>query len=170
MNCVDIITNKRWFTEVQAKRTFTAEELSMRRAEMARRRRNLSEKRNEEVKVGVFMVLFALSSPHAQRRSMDKHNTNSEILRYTCRWRLSTSCSRSRCGRTTKRGRQGLTATTRLPMKAAVLRPQPTPCLCAGSATRTAVESLCRQRSSRARLVEHSAVAGQQTGKLEYHA
>jgi len=39
------------FTEVQAKKVFTAEELSMRRAEMARRRRNLSEKRNEEVKV-----------------------------------------------------------------------------------------------------------------------
>ena len=37
--------------EVQAKKVFTAEELSMRRAEMARRRRNLSEKRNEEVKV-----------------------------------------------------------------------------------------------------------------------
>ncbi|KAI1178195.1 PAPA-1-like conserved region-domain-containing protein [Nemania sp. FL0916] len=36
--------------EVQAKKHFTAEELSMRRAEMARRRRNLSEKRNEEVK------------------------------------------------------------------------------------------------------------------------
>lgn len=38
-------------TEVQAKKVFTAEELSMRRQEMARRRRNLSEKRNEEVKV-----------------------------------------------------------------------------------------------------------------------
>ncbi|GJC82269.1 hypothetical protein ColLi_05107 [Colletotrichum liriopes] len=36
--------------EVQAKKVFTAEELSMRRLEMARRRRNLSEKRNEEVK------------------------------------------------------------------------------------------------------------------------
>lgn len=35
---------------MQAKKHFTAEELSMRRAEMARRRRNLSEKRNEEVK------------------------------------------------------------------------------------------------------------------------
>lgn len=33
------------------KKHFTAEELSMRRQEMARRRRNLSEKRNEEVKV-----------------------------------------------------------------------------------------------------------------------
>lgn len=39
-----------WITEVQAKKVFTAEELSMRRLEMARRRRNLSEKRNEEVK------------------------------------------------------------------------------------------------------------------------
>lgn len=38
-------------TEVQAKKTFTVEEKAMRRAEMARRRRNLSEKRNEEVKV-----------------------------------------------------------------------------------------------------------------------
>lgn len=37
--------------EVQAKKVFTAEELSMRRQEMARRRRNLSDKRNEEVKV-----------------------------------------------------------------------------------------------------------------------
>lgn len=37
--------------EVQAKKTFTVEEKAMRRAEMARRRRNLSEKRNEEVKV-----------------------------------------------------------------------------------------------------------------------
>jgi len=42
-------TNK--LAEVQAKKVFTAEELSMRRQEMARRRRNLSEKRNEEVKV-----------------------------------------------------------------------------------------------------------------------
>jgi Ino eighty subunit 2 len=41
------------FAEVQVKKHFTAEELSMRRAEMARRRRNLSEKRNEEVKVSL---------------------------------------------------------------------------------------------------------------------
>ncbi|OHE96150.1 hypothetical protein CORC01_08527 [Colletotrichum orchidophilum] len=41
--------------EVQAKKVFTAEELSMRRAEMARRRRNLSDKRNEEVKASVLM-------------------------------------------------------------------------------------------------------------------
>lgn len=37
--------------EVQVKKHFTAEENAMRRQEMARRRRNLSEKRNEEVKV-----------------------------------------------------------------------------------------------------------------------
>lgn len=42
--------------EVQAKKVFTAEELSMRRAEMARRRRNLSEKRNEEVKVSQLLL------------------------------------------------------------------------------------------------------------------
>ncbi|GKT51894.1 INO80 complex subunit 2 [Colletotrichum spaethianum] len=43
--------------EVQAKKVFTAEELSMRRLEMARRRRNLSEKRNEEVKASNFRAL-----------------------------------------------------------------------------------------------------------------
>jgi Ino eighty subunit 2 len=51
---VPLFLQEPWFTislEVQAKKHFTAEELSMRRAEMARRRRNLSEKRNEEVKV-----------------------------------------------------------------------------------------------------------------------
>jgi Ino eighty subunit 2 len=39
------------FTEVQVKKHLTAEEHAMRRAEMARRRKNLSEKRNEEEKV-----------------------------------------------------------------------------------------------------------------------
>lgn len=39
------------FVEVQVKKHFTAEEHAMRRAEMARRRKNLSEKRNEEEKV-----------------------------------------------------------------------------------------------------------------------
>jgi hypothetical protein len=38
-------------TEVQVKKHLTAEEHAMRRAEMARRRKNLSEKRNEEEKV-----------------------------------------------------------------------------------------------------------------------
>lgn len=40
-----------FYTEVQVKKHFTAEEHAMRRAEMARRRKNLSEKRNEEEKV-----------------------------------------------------------------------------------------------------------------------
>ena len=39
------------FSEVQVKKHLTAEEHAMRRAEMARRRKNLSEKRNEEEKV-----------------------------------------------------------------------------------------------------------------------
>lgn len=39
------------FAEVQVKKHLTAEEHAMRRAEMARRRKNLSEKRNEEEKV-----------------------------------------------------------------------------------------------------------------------
>lgn len=38
-------------TEPQVKKHLTAEERAMRRAEMARRRKNLSEKRNEEEKV-----------------------------------------------------------------------------------------------------------------------
>jgi len=37
--------------EAQKKKHLTAEEHAMRRAEMARRRKNLSEKRNEEEKV-----------------------------------------------------------------------------------------------------------------------
>lgn len=39
------------YTEPQIKKHLTAEEHAMRRAEMARRRKNLSEKRNEEEKV-----------------------------------------------------------------------------------------------------------------------
>jgi hypothetical protein len=45
--------------EVQVKKHLTAEEHAMRRAEMARRRKNLSEKRNEEEK-----VLFRFPSSH----------------------------------------------------------------------------------------------------------
>lgn len=41
--------------EVQVKKHLTAEEHAMRRAEMARRRKNLSEKRNEEEKVHLFI-------------------------------------------------------------------------------------------------------------------
>ncbi|KAI0202536.1 PAPA-1-like conserved region-domain-containing protein [Astrocystis sublimbata] len=49
--------------EVQAKKVFTAEELSMRRAEMARRRRNLSDKRNEEVKMETINKLLKKQAP-----------------------------------------------------------------------------------------------------------
>lgn len=46
-----LLTCVLYSAEVQAKKVFTVEEKAMRRAEMARRRRNLSDKRNEEVKV-----------------------------------------------------------------------------------------------------------------------
>ncbi|KAI0555675.1 PAPA-1-like conserved region-domain-containing protein [Xylaria curta] len=54
--------------EVQAKKHFTAEELSMRRAEMARRRRNLSEKRNEEVKMETINKLLKKQPPKSNRK------------------------------------------------------------------------------------------------------
>lgn len=43
--------------EPQVKKHLTAEEHAMRRAEMARRRKNLSEKRNEEEKVSALSRL-----------------------------------------------------------------------------------------------------------------
>ncbi|EMR63802.1 putative papa-1-like conserved region family protein [Eutypa lata UCREL1] len=55
--------------EVQAKKHFTAEELSMRRAEMARRRRNLSEKRNEEVKMETINKLLKKQAPKTTRKA-----------------------------------------------------------------------------------------------------
>ncbi|KAJ1324996.1 Ino eighty subunit 2 [Microdochium nivale] len=56
--------------EVQAKKVFTAEELSMRRAEMARRRRNLSEKRNEEVKMETIHKLLHKQAPKINRKAL----------------------------------------------------------------------------------------------------
>ncbi|RTE76454.1 hypothetical protein BHE90_009084 [Fusarium euwallaceae] len=55
--------------EVQAKKVFTAEELSMRRQEMARRRRNLSEKRNEEVKMETINKLLKKQAPKVNRKA-----------------------------------------------------------------------------------------------------
>ncbi|KAI0390996.1 hypothetical protein F5Y17DRAFT_468533 [Xylariaceae sp. FL0594] len=55
--------------EVQAKKHFTAEELSMRRAEMARRRRNLSEKRNEEVKMETINKLLKKQAPKTKSKA-----------------------------------------------------------------------------------------------------
>lgn len=59
------------YTEPQIKKHLTAEEHAMRRAEMARRRKNLSEKRNEEEKVmkiffpiNPYLFLLSFSSFH----------------------------------------------------------------------------------------------------------
>ncbi|KAK5988678.1 hypothetical protein PT974_10164 [Cladobotryum mycophilum] len=55
--------------EIQVKKVFTAEELSMRRQEMARRRRNLSEKRNEEVKMETINKLLKKQAPKISRKA-----------------------------------------------------------------------------------------------------
>ncbi|KAL1850685.1 hypothetical protein Daus18300_012828 [Diaporthe australafricana] len=54
--------------EVQAKKVFTVEEKAMRRAEMARRRRNLSEKRNEEVKQETINKLLKKQASKTNRK------------------------------------------------------------------------------------------------------
>ena len=51
------------FTEPQIKKHLTAEEHAMRRAEMARRRKNLSEKRNEEEKMDTINRLLKKQAP-----------------------------------------------------------------------------------------------------------
>ncbi|CAM1509368.1 Fc.00g031070.m01.CDS01 [Cosmosporella sp. VM-42] len=56
--------------EVQVKKHFTAEELSMRRQEMARRRRNLSEKRNEEVKMETINKLLKKQAPKINKKAL----------------------------------------------------------------------------------------------------
>ncbi|PTB61781.1 hypothetical protein BBK36DRAFT_1087179, partial [Trichoderma citrinoviride] len=56
--------------EIQVKKVFTAEELSMRRQEMARRRRNLSEKRNEEVKMETINKLLKKQAPKINRKAV----------------------------------------------------------------------------------------------------
>ena len=96
----------------------------MRRAEMARRRRNLSEKRNEEVKVG---VLINLMLGHFLTLHLD-------------RWKPSTSCSRSKRPRQT--GGMPSKATRHQTAKATDLAH----CLSAGSAPRREAELLCRTR------------------------
>ncbi|KAK7414738.1 hypothetical protein QQX98_006422 [Neonectria punicea] len=56
--------------EVQAKKVLSAEELSMRRQEMARRRRNLSEKRTEEVKMETINKLLKKQAPKINRKAL----------------------------------------------------------------------------------------------------
>lgn len=48
------------FAEPQIKKHLTAEERAMRRTEMARRRKNLSEKRNEEEKACLLKATSAI--------------------------------------------------------------------------------------------------------------
>ncbi|TQS38059.1 hypothetical protein Golomagni_01440 [Golovinomyces magnicellulatus] len=54
--------------EVQVKKHLTAEEHAMRRAEMARRRKNLSEKRNEEEKMETINKLLKKQAPKTNNR------------------------------------------------------------------------------------------------------
>lgn len=54
--------------EVQVKKHLTAEEHAMRRAEMARRRKNLSEKRNEEEKLETINKLLKKQAPKTNNR------------------------------------------------------------------------------------------------------
>lgn len=63
--------------EPQVKKHLTAEERAMRRAEMARRRKNLSEKRNEEEKVRVIEL---------------RRYSTQRILTSAIRWIPSTDC------------------------------------------------------------------------------
>ncbi|KAK3387248.1 PAPA-1-like conserved region-domain-containing protein [Podospora didyma] len=67
--------------QVQAKKVFTAEELSMRRAEMARRRRNLSEKRNEEVKMETINKLLKKQAPKTNKRNIGGDTPDGEHAR-----------------------------------------------------------------------------------------
>ena len=60
--------------EVQVKKHLTAEEHAMRRAEMARRRKNLSEKRNEEEKV--YILLTPSRDPTTDISNRWKPSTN----------------------------------------------------------------------------------------------
>ncbi|KAL5116197.1 hypothetical protein ACEQ8H_005862 [Pleosporales sp. CAS-2024a] len=55
--------------EAQKKKHLTAEENAMRRAEMARRRKNLSEKRNEEEKMDTINRLLKKQPPKRSRRT-----------------------------------------------------------------------------------------------------
>ncbi|KAI9049812.1 hypothetical protein LZ554_005963 [Drepanopeziza brunnea f. sp. 'monogermtubi'] len=63
--------------EVQVKKHLTAEEHAMRRAEMARRRKNLSEKRNEEEKMETINKLLNKQAPktNARRNLMNAADT-----------------------------------------------------------------------------------------------
>src|SRR5215469_15945362 len=62
-------------TEAQKKKHLTAEEHAMRRAEMARRRKNLSEKRNEEEKMETINKLLKKQAPKTNSRRAAANGT-----------------------------------------------------------------------------------------------
>lgn len=64
--------------EVQVKKHLTAEEHAMRRAEMARRRKNLSEKRNEEEKMETINKLLKKQAPKTNKRRAEMAGGNGE--------------------------------------------------------------------------------------------
>ncbi|KAF2829974.1 PAPA-1-domain-containing protein [Ophiobolus disseminans] len=64
--------------EAQKKKHLTAEENAMRRAEMARRRKNLSEKRNEEEKMDTINRLLKKQPPKRGRRALDINESGQE--------------------------------------------------------------------------------------------
>ncbi|KAI4957258.1 hypothetical protein J4E86_005732 [Alternaria arbusti] len=66
--------------EAQKKKHLTAEEHAMRRAEMARRRKNLSEKRNEEEKLDTINRLLKKQPPKRGRKSMIELNEDGEEI------------------------------------------------------------------------------------------
>ncbi|KAM0335226.1 hypothetical protein ACHAQA_000268 [Verticillium albo-atrum] len=72
--------------EVQVKKHLTAEELSMRRSEMARRRRNLSEKRNEEVKMETINKLLKKQAPKTNRKALDNQAGDDKPDAMFVRW------------------------------------------------------------------------------------
>ena len=74
--------------EALKKKHLTAEEHAMRRAEMARRRKNLSEKKNEEEKVSTHLMLTAwllLRTP-VSRPNLSAHNIEDLLtaISYLC--------------------------------------------------------------------------------------
>lgn len=64
--------------EVQVKKHLTAEEHAMRRAEMARRRKNLSEKRNEEEKMETINKLLKKQAPKTNARRNNMNNVGGD--------------------------------------------------------------------------------------------
>ncbi|KAI1539448.1 PAPA-1 domain containing protein [Pyrenophora tritici-repentis] len=64
--------------EAQKKKHLTAEEHAMRRAEMARRRKNLSEKRNEEEKLDTINRLLKKQPPKRGRKALQDEDGQEE--------------------------------------------------------------------------------------------